>query len=242
MKEKNRAAPARHAATRARLASSRRTVLSDSPADGGPARSGGQRAAHDQRRRQRERRHRGQGDAPRRRGGEQRHADAPDQAAEHERGDVQAHGPRADALGVGLGHVRHADGEQPGHAEPLRRAHREQDAEARRQRDAQRRHDQRPAGQHERTAAADAVRQRSPEPRPDGEGADDHRHRQAGLRRLHRELAAELGQDRLRRVHRGEHRGCGEQERPHPAQPSARPRAGVGCQRHPPQASYFPRK
>jgi hypothetical protein len=39
MKEKNSAAPARHAATRARLASSRRSVLSDSPDDGGPTTS-----------------------------------------------------------------------------------------------------------------------------------------------------------------------------------------------------------
>ena len=36
MKEKNRPAPVRQAATSARLASSRRSVLRDSPADGGP--------------------------------------------------------------------------------------------------------------------------------------------------------------------------------------------------------------
>ena len=86
-------------------------------------------------------------DAPARRRGEQRDADAADEPAGHERGDVVAHRARAERRRVRLGHVRHADRDQPRHAQPLERAQRQQHPEARRERDEQRRH-------HDRAAAS----------------------------------------------------------------------------------------
>src|SRR5512133_1759539 len=124
MKEKKSPAPVRQAAMSARLASSRRRVAIDSPADGGPGVSGGS---------ERQRGHRAQRHAPARGRRQQRDPDAADEPAEDERRHVHAHGPRADALVEGLGHVGDPDGEQPRHTEPLRGAHGQQDREARRQ-------------------------------------------------------------------------------------------------------------
>ena len=175
----------------------------------------GQAPAHQQRRGERQQREQPERDAPVRGGGQQRHADAADQPAGDERGDVVAHRARAERRRVGLRHVGDADGDQARHAQPLQRPQREQHLEARRQRHEQRRHHDRAAGEHERGAPADAVRERSPEPGADRQRADHDGDAQPGLRRRDAELATEVGQDRLGRVHDGEHRRRCDQERRH---------------------------
>ena len=101
---------------------------------------------------------------------------------------------------------------RPGHAEPLQRPAGEQDARKRRRgARAHRRHGARLASTIERLPGR-CGRRAAPDERRDRDGEDDDGDRQARRRRADAELAAELRQDRLRRVHRREHRGGADQE------------------------------
>ena len=63
--------------------------------------------------------------------------------------------------------------------------------------------------------------ERSPQPHADCDGRDDDRDREARASRADAEVAPELRQDRLRRVHRREHPGASQQEARHAAEPAA---------------------
>ena len=170
-----------------------------------------QRPGHDDRTGRGQERQRADRPAPAERRRRERDPDAPDDPTAHQRRDVEAHRAAAEARTEDLDDVRRADGQQPGHAQALERAAREQDPEGRREGRGEGRDRHERAGEHERALTPPPVRQRAPQPRPAGEDHDDHGHRQPRLGRAHVEVARQLGQDRLRRVHDGEH-ACGAQE------------------------------
>ena len=169
-------------------------------------------AAHRERRRERERREQRARDPPADDAGRQRHADPTDQPAEHERPDVPPHRPGSDSRHQRLDDVRRTDDEQARHAEPLQDPCGQEHLEGRRERDEQRRPDEQQARQAHRPWTPDAIGERPPQPRRQCEREDEGRDAETGACRAHVERVGELGQDRLRRVHRGEHPERAEQE------------------------------
>jgi hypothetical protein len=178
----------------------------------------GQAAAHDHGGGRRQDGERANCDPPVGHCGDERDTDAADEPADDERENVRAHRAAAEARKC-LEHVGDADREQAGHAQPLGRAAHEQRLERGRGRRSDARDDEQPARQHERALAADVIRERPPQPHADRHRADDDGDREARPRRADAELAPELGQDRLRRVHGREHPGTPQQEAGHAAEP-----------------------
>ena len=150
--------------------------------------------------------------------GDERDPDAADEPADDEREHVRAHRLAAERRPERLEHVGDADGEQAGHAQPLCRAAREQHVERRRRRRGHARNDEQRARQDERALAPDVIRERPPQPHTGRHCRDHDRDREARLCRADVEVAPELGQDRLRRVHGREHAGASQQEAGHAAE------------------------
>ena len=151
-------------------------------------------------------------DAPADDGARERDAQPPDQPADDERRHVVAHRPRADPGHERLDDVRRTHREQPRHAEPLQHPADEERFERRRERDAERRRHEQQACEPDRARAADPVGDRPPDEPADRDRQHDEGDREPGARRADVEVARELGQDRLRRVHRREHPGRAEHE------------------------------
>ena len=82
----------------------------------------------------------------------------------------------------------------------------------RRERDADRGRHEQQAREPDRARTPDPVGDRPPHESPDRDRQHDERDREPGPRRADVEVARELGQDRLRRVHRREHPGRSEHE------------------------------
>ena len=159
--------------------------------------------------------------------------DPADEATAGEGTDVPPHHALADSRHERLDDVRRSDHEQARHAEALKRAADEEEREGRCQRNPEGRRHEEPARQPDRARPADPIGERPPEPGSDREGEHGGRDGQTGLRRPDVELARELGEDRLRRVHRGEHPCRTEQKAHHSGlvplrlQPRACPRVSA---------------
>ena len=165
----------------------------------------GETAPHRDRCCEREQGERSDRDAPTDDSARERDAKPAHESAGDERGDVVAHRPRPDPGHECLDDVGRTDGEQPRHAQPLEQPADEERLEPGGESDTNGRWHEQQAGHPNRAGATDPIGDRPPGEAADRNCENDDRNGEARTRRADAEVAGELGEDRLGRVHRGEH-------------------------------------